>query len=267
MLVKRRIHVNRGSEATGKDRHIYGVHPVTEWLRSRPDTLRSVFYDPGADQRLAELLHLAEAAGIATHPRNAQALAGLAGTGRHQGVVAACGGFPYANLADVIETAPRLLVIADQLQDPHNLGALLRTAEAVGAGAVILPKDGATGVTAAVEAAAAGAAALVPVCRVTNVVRTLRALKQAGYWSVGLVPRAELGLYEVVLPDRVVVIVGGETGMRSLVAGECDFAVAIPMRGRIDSLNASVAAAVLLYEIVRRGGGNVPGERKFGGLP
>jgi 23S rRNA (guanosine2251-2'-O)-methyltransferase len=161
-------------------------------------------------------------------------------------------------LQQVLKEAPRLLVVADRLQDPHNLGALLRTAEGVGAGGVILPKDGAAAVTAAVEAAAAGAAALVPVCRVTNVVRTLHALKDAGYWSVGLVPRVGLGLYDAALPDRVAVVVGGEAGMRPLVAGACDFKVAIPMRGRIDSLNASVAAAVLLYELLRRSSRDAP---------
>jgi len=256
--VKRRNLVNRGTGTVVNDRHIYGVHPVTEWLRSRADAVRSISYDPGAAQRLAGILHLAQVAGIGTYPRGEQVLTDLAGTGRHQGVVAACRAFPYADLQQVLKEAPRLLVVADRLQDPHNLGALLRTAEGVGAGGVILPKDGAAAVTAAVEAAAAGAAALVPVCRVTNVVRTLHALKDAGYWSVGLVPRAGLGLYDAALPDRVAVVVGGEAGMRPLVAGACDFKVAIPMRGRIDSLNASVAAAVLLYELLRRSSRDAP---------
>ncbi|MFN8625632.1 MAG: 23S rRNA (guanosine(2251)-2'-O)-methyltransferase RlmB [Candidatus Binatia bacterium] len=267
MVVKRRNLANRDTAVAAQERHIYGVHPVTAWLRSRPDAVRAISYDPRVGQRLAEVLHLAQSAGIATYPRGDRALAAMAGTGRHQGVVAVCQPFPYADLQTLVEAAPPLFVVADQLQDPHNLGALLRTAEAVGAGGVILPKDGAAGVTAAVEIAAAGATALVPVCRVTNLVRTMRALKRAGYWSVGLVPKALLSLYEADLPARVAVVVGGEAGMRPLVARECDFAVAIPMQGRIDSLNASVAAAVTLYELLRRSTRGCPGERYSQGLP
>ena len=201
---------------------------------------------------MAEIVELAQAAGVSLYPRNEPALTALAGTGRHHGVVAATQPFPYADFRQAISTAPRLLVVADQLQDPHNLGALLRTAEAVGAGAVILPKDGAVPVTSTVEAAAAGAAALVPVCRVTNTVRTLRALKEGGYWSVGLVPKGGLSLYKADLPERLAVVVGGEAGMRPLVECECDFTVSIPMQGHVGSLNASVAAAVVLFELLRR---------------
>jgi 23S rRNA (guanosine2251-2'-O)-methyltransferase len=154
----------------------------------------------------------------------------------------------------LIERMPRLLVMADQMQDPHNLGALLRTAEAAGAGGVIIPKDGSVAITATVEAAAAGAAALVPVCRVTNAVRTLQTLKEHGYWSIGLIPRHGTDLYQLECPDRVVVVVGGETGMRPLVAKHCDFATSIPMFGQVESLNASVAAAIVLYELRRRWG-------------
>ncbi len=266
MLVKRRNVVNRDTEAEN-ERHIYGLHPVTEWLRSRPHALRAIVYDPGAARRLVEVLKLARSAGLSVSPRSAQALTALAGTGRHQGVVAVSCPFPYADLQQVLDGGPRFLVVADQLQDPHNLGSLLRTAEGAGAGGVILPKDGAATVTAAVEAVAAGAAALVPVCRVTNIVRTLRALKTLGYWSVGLDPRAGVSLYQVELPDRVAVVVGGEAGMRPLVAAECDFTVSIPMRGRIDSLNASVAAAVVLYELVRRATSEAADREKPGGLP
>lgn len=191
-------------------------------------------------------------AGVRLQPSDEPTLTALAGSARHQGIVAIAQPFPYVELEQMTAGVPRLLIVADQVQDPHNLGALLRTAEAVGAGGVILPKDGAVTITAAVEAAAAGAAAVVPVCRVTNTARTLQMLKKVGYWSVGLIPKGGANLYEAELPEQVVVVVGGEAGMRPLVARQCDFAVSIPMLGRIEALNASVAAAVVLYEVVRR---------------
>lgn len=197
---------------------------------------------------------MATAAGVALQPSDSQSLTALAGTVRHQGVVALVAPFPYAEFDRLIERMPRLLVMADQMQDPHNLGALVRTAEAAGAGGVIIPKDGSVAITATVEAAAAGAAALVPVCRVTNAVRTLQTLKERGYWSVGLIPRHGTDLYRLECPDRVVVVVGGETGMRPLVAKHCDFATSIPMFGQVESLNASVAVAIILYELRRRWG-------------
>ncbi len=144
------------------------------------------------------------------------------------------------------------MVIADRIQDPHNLGALIRTAEAVAVGAVVIPLDGSVAVTAAVEMAAAGATALVPVCRVVNVARSLRLLRKQGYWIVGLVARSGADLYHLDVPERVAMVVGGEAGMRPLVRAQCDFLVSIPMLGKIESLNASVAAAIALYELRRR---------------
>jgi 23S rRNA (guanosine2251-2'-O)-methyltransferase len=221
-------------------------------VRSRPQDLTAVYYDAGADRRLAAILETARAAGIPVHPYDERSLTALAGSGRHQGLVATAHPFPYAAFERVMVGRARLLILADQMQDPQNLGALLRTAAAVGAGAVIIPKDGAAAVTPAVEAAAAGAAALVPVCRVTNAVRSLRELKDLGCWTAGLFPKGGANLYTTTLPERLAVVIGGEAGMRPLVARECDFALTIPMKGHIESLNASVAAAVVLYEIVRR---------------
>jgi 23S rRNA (guanosine2251-2'-O)-methyltransferase len=202
--------------------------------------------------RTADVRELAVAAGIPVRSCSAETLAKLANTTRHQGVVAECAPFPYVTLDSVLALQPQLVVLADQLQDPHNLGALLRTAEAAGVGAVVVPKDGSVPVTATVESAAAGAAALMPVCRVTNVGRTLATLKEAGYWTVGLVPREGRDLFEFDPPQRVVMVLGGETGIRPLVIRQCDFLVSIPMFGKIESLNASVAAAVVLYELRRR---------------
>jgi 23S rRNA (guanosine2251-2'-O)-methyltransferase len=231
---------------------VYGVHVVTEWLRVQPAQVITVHYESRAANRLAALLRMASAAGVALQASDEQGLTALAGTNRHHGVVAIVRPFPYVELDQVICNRRQLLVLADQIQDPHNLGALIRTAEAVGAGAVILPKDGAVPITATVEAAAAGAAALEPVCRVTNVARTLVALKESGYWSMALVRGGGSDLYQADLPQPMVVVVGGEAGIRPLVAKQCDVAVSIPMCGKVESLNASVAAAVALYELFRR---------------
>jgi len=236
------------------ERCIYGPHAIGEWLRAAPKRLHVVHYDRQSAAQLAVLIEMATTAGVPLRPSDPQTLTALAGTARHQGVVAPVAPFPYAELDRLIERMPRLLVMADQMQDPHNLGALLRTAEAAGAGGVIIPKDGSVAITATVEAGAAGAAALVPVCRVTNAVRTLQTLKERGYWSIGLIPRHGTDLYQIEYPDRVVVVVGGETGMRPLVVKHCDFVTSIPMFGQVESLNASVAAAIVLYELRRRWG-------------
>lgn len=252
MVIKPRHLANRHGPAAARERSLYGVHVLTEWLRTRPTHVLAVHYEAQAAARLTALLRLATAAGVPVRVQREPFLSALAGTGRHQGVVATAKPFPYAELEQIIAGRPSLLVLADQMQDPHNLGAVIRTAEAVGAGAVIVPKDGAVPITATVEAAAAGAAALEPVCRVTNVARTLTTLKQAGYWSMGLAATGSLELYDAEVPRPLVVVVGGEAGMRPLVARQCDFVVAIPMRGQVESLNASVAAAVALYELFRR---------------
>ena len=252
MVMKTPRLANRRDPAVPRERRVYGIHVVTEWLRARPAEVIAVHYESRAANRLGVLIQLASAAGITLRASNEQQLTSLAGTGRHQGVVAIVKPFPYVDLDLVIVRRPRLLVVADQIQDPHNLGALIRTAEAVGAGAVIVPKDGAVSITATVELAAAGAAALEPVCRVTNVARTLTKLKQSGYWSVALIPTGGLDLYQADLPQPLAVVVGGEAGMRPLVGKQSDVAVSIPMRGKIESLNASVAAAVMLYELLRR---------------
>jgi 23S rRNA (guanosine2251-2'-O)-methyltransferase len=252
--MKRRKVVNPLGQAESHERCIYGMHAVLEWLRAHPTHIRVLYCDASAPDRTAVVRQHAAAADIPVRLCPAETLARLANSGRHQGVVAQCEPFPYVRLDTVVAENPRLVVVADQLQDPHNLGALLRTAEAVGVGAVVIPKDGSVSVTATVEAAAAGAAALLPVCRVTNVGRTLAEMKEAGYWIVGLAPHAGRNVFEFDPPERVVMVLGGESGIRPLVAKQCDFLVSIPMVGRIESLNASVAVAVVLYELRRRWG-------------
>ncbi len=231
---------------------------MTAWLQTAPTQVRSVHYEARFPERTEEILALAVQAQIRREACSDETLTRLAGTPRHQGIVATAAPFPYAALEGVVERRPQLLLLADQIQDPHNLGAIVRTAAAVGAGAVLIPKDSSVGVTATVEVAAAGATALVRICRITNAARALQQLKSTGYWTVGLIARHGVDLYQFDPPERVVVVVGGETGMRPLVAKQCDFAVSIPMHGKLESLNASVATAVVLYELARRwsGGGS-----------
>lgn len=185
-------------------------------------------------------------------PTERRELVAMVGTARHQGLVAEVAPFPFVSTERVIDSGAAMLVLVDHIQDPHNLGAIMRTAEAVGAGGLLLPEDGAVGVTASVEAGAAGAAARLPVARVKNVARALGQAKAAGYWVVGLTPGGGVDLYTADLPNRVTVVVGGEAGLRPLVAANCDWRVFVPMCKEAESLNASVAAAVVLYELYRR---------------
>jgi 23S rRNA (guanosine2251-2'-O)-methyltransferase len=154
----------------------------------------------------------------------------------------------------VLERKAEILLILDCVIDPRNLGAILRTAEAAGVGGVILPKHRSAPLSPVVEKTAAGAIAYLSICRVENLPRTLEVLKNAGYWLVGLSPEAEKVLYELDLPQKIALVVGGEEkGLRQLIQRKCDYLVAIPMQGKIQSLNVSAACAVSLYELLRRG--------------
>ena len=250
--MKRRRFVNVHPARGAPGNLLYGIHAVMAWLDAQPSRLRVLRHEPTPSARAAAAVAAAAACGVRREVVESRELAELVGTTRHQGLVAEVAPFPYVPVERVVGAGAALVVIADHLQDPHNLGAILRTAEAVGAGGLVIPRDGAVGMTAAAEASAAGAAARVPVARVANVARALEAFKVGGYWTVGLVPEGGVDLYRTDLPDRVAVVVGGEEGLRPLVARTCDWRVCIPMAGQGESLNASVAAAVVLYELFRR---------------
>jgi len=251
--------------------HIYGTYAILEWLHGRPSHLRVIHYDPRSMDRKTILGTLAENAGVSLVPCAGAQLTAMAGTARHQGVVAVTQPFPYAELDSIIGKRTRLLLVADRIQDPQNLGAVLRSAAAGGVGAVIIPRDGSSPVSSTVEAAAAGGAARVPVCRVTNIARTLRILREHGYWSLGLVPQEAPNLYELDVPDRLALVLGGEAGMRSLTMKHCELRASIPMPGGMQSLNAAVAAAIAIYELQRRWCGwrvgGSPGTRTSGEIP
>lgn len=239
---------------------IYGRQPVLAALKNQADSLEEIFLAEGAGGQFGkELRDLARAAGIRVKLLPRAALDRLCRTSRHQGVAARRREFAYlpleelaSRLADLKE--PALLVAADSLQDPMNLGNLCRSALTAGAHGLIIPRDRAAAVTPAVLKAAAGALEVLPVCRVTNLAEALIRLKEAGLWVVGLEAQASQTLYEADLTVPLVLVVGGEdTGIRPRVRRQCDLVLAIPLApGPITSLNAAAAGAVALFEVRRQ---------------
>lgn len=200
-----------------------------------------------------EIAARAAAQGLAVHHAAVADLDVLCDHGRHQGAVAVLREFLYAELEDLADTKPMLLVAADGIEDPRNLGAMIRAIAAAGAGGLIVPRDRAAQVTPLTEKAAAGVTAFFPVARVTNLSRALEQLKNGfGYWPVALAQDGATNLYEADLPRPLVLVVGGETGIRPLVRQKCDMSVAIPMAAGVESLNVAVATAVACFELRRR---------------
>ncbi|HEX9050276.1 MAG TPA: 23S rRNA (guanosine(2251)-2'-O)-methyltransferase RlmB [Anaeromyxobacter sp.] len=243
-------------------RIVYGVNPVRERLRAGGEGVSELWLAEGTTRGAAfgELERLARAAGAKVRAAPRQKLDRLSGTDRHQGVVAVVADFAYAALEDLLAAAaasgrPPLLVVLDGVEDPHNLGAIIRSAHALGAHGVVIPKDRAVGVTPAAAKASAGAVERCPVARVTNVAKALDALKEAGVWSVALAADGERPLAQVDLKGPIALVLGSEgEGLRPLVRKTCDLSASIPMTGEIDSLSVSASAAVALYEAARQRG-------------
>jgi 23S rRNA (guanosine2251-2'-O)-methyltransferase len=228
---------------------IPGRRPVAEALRAGR-VLREVVV---AERGVEELADAARACAVRVRAADRAELDALADGVVHQGVVALAPPFPYRTVADVA-AGTDLVVVLDGITDPQNLGAIARSAEAAGAGGLVLPRRRTAHVTPAAEKAAAGAFSWLPVAVAPNVARALRDLADAGFWSAGLAGDAAASLWSSSLLDgRVALVVGGEgAGLSRLVAERVDGLVAIPSPGRVESLNASAAAAVALFEIVRR---------------
>ena len=244
---------------------IYGLHAVRALLTRRPQAVARLYVQSGReDQRLKELLKLAAGAGVAVESRAAGALSDLSSGAPHQGVVAEVTPAVALDEDALIEgvgqridsgEGPPLLLVLDGIQDPHNLGACLRTADAAGVDFVIAPRDRATGLTPAVRKVAAGAAESVPFVQVTNLARALREIKDLGVWLVGTSDQAEASLYRADLKGPLGVVMGAEgQGLRRLTRELCDVEVCLPMRGMVESLNVSVATGVVLYEALRQRG-------------
>lgn len=238
---------------------LFGIHAVRSALEHDPGRITGLWIDRGRrDRRLLELVELAQAAGVAVQWADAKTLERQSGAERHQGVVAryrAPSGYSeqvlYERL-DAATTVPLVLVL-DGVTDPHNLGACLRSADGAGALAVVVPKDRAVGLTPVVRKVASGAAETVPLVQVTNLARTLDALKARGLWVVGTAGEAASDLYSADLNVPLALVMGAEgKGLRRLTAERCDLLVHIPMLGAVESLNVSVATGVCLFEALRQ---------------
>jgi 23S rRNA (guanosine2251-2'-O)-methyltransferase len=240
-----------------KEEIIYGLNPVTEALRGTRRIFELFIAGSSSDKRVEKLLALAAERKIPVRQREKADLGRLCGTEHHQGVALKVEPFPYAELDDVLSgvkgKGTGLILVLDSVQDPHNLGALIRSAACAGADAVVIPKDRAAGVTAAAEKASAGAVATIPVVQVTNVTQALAELKKTGFWAFGADGAAKATLYQQDFTGAVALVIGGEgEGIRPLVRKACDQLVNIPMQGGVNSLNASVAGGILLFEVVRQ---------------
>jgi len=239
---------------------IYGLHAVRTMLQRHPERVTAVrVAEQRDDPRAREIGELARQKQIPLQRVDAQVLKQKLGDAAHQGVVADIRPLPpwtEDDLLTALQTATAPLVLAlDGVQDPHNLGACLRTADACGALAVVVPRDRAAHVTPVVRKVAVGAAETTPVVSVTNLVRTLKLLKEAGLWVIGADAAAPNRAHEVDLKGGVVLVLGAEgAGLRHLTAQTCDWMVRLPLLGAVESLNVSVAAGMLLYEAVRQRG-------------
>jgi 23S rRNA (guanosine2251-2'-O)-methyltransferase len=243
---------------SGPERIVFGFHSVLARLRAEPKSVLEVFLDEARkDARAKDFAAQVERAGARLMRVPASRLEGMAGGGRHQGVVARVqANTQKQTLEELLEAlqVPPLLLVLDGITDPHNLGACLRVANAAGAHAVIAPKDHAAGINATVSKVASGAAEITPYFMVTNLARTLADLKDRNIWVVGSDASAPESLFSVKeLPNSIAWVMGAEgSGMRRLTRESCDLLVRIPMGGAVESLNASVAAGICLFESVRR---------------
>ena len=238
---------------------VFGLHAVRTLLKQRPErAARLLIQKSREDARISEVLKLAKAANVAVDQRDGRDLDRLAGDERHQGVclyVKPLGVLGEGALDDLLDklNGPPLLLVLDGVQDPHNLGACLRTADAAGVTGVIVPRDRAAGLSPVVRKVASGAAEIVPLFQVTNLARTLKALKERNIWVVGTDDEAEKSLYQTDLKGPLAVVLGAEgPGLRRLTKETCDTLVTIPMLGAVESLNVSVATGVVLYEALRQ---------------
>lgn len=235
---------------------IYGVNPVLEALRGGSRPVERVAIAHGTRiVRFDELMRTAKEAGIPVARQPAAALDRLSNGRNHQGVVAWVGAARYATLDDVVDRMQErpLVVLLDGVEDPHNLGAIVRTAECAGAAGVVIPERGAVGLTETVAKTSAGALEHLPVARVTNLVNAIETIKAAGAWVVGLEAGAGTAYTAYDFSGPTALVFGGEgKGLRRLVRERCDVLVSIPLLGRIESLNVSVTVGVVLFEAVRQ---------------
>jgi len=240
---------------------IYGFHTVNSVLTAEPNLISEIFILANrTDERLNKLIQIATKERIKLHRVSRHELDHLVGSNaQHQGIIAKCrsvSGFSESVLKKLIEEtdhAAKLFLVLDGVQDPHNLGACLRSANAFGVNAVIAPKDRASGLTPVARKVASGAASVTPFIQVTNLARTLKMMQDAGIWIVGTVAETQTQIWEIDLKSDIAIVMGNEgQGMRKLTQQHCDYLASIPSQGTVESLNVSAATAVCLYEVLRQ---------------
>lgn len=245
-----------GEREAGENTVLAGRNPVIEALKSGRGVDRILIAD-GAEGSVRKIAGMARDLGIRVQFVQRQALDRMTGGAVHQGVAAVIEEFPYCDLEDILQRARErredaFIIVLDGIEDPHNLGAILRTADAAGAHGVVIPVNRAASVTAVAEKAAAGAASYVPVARVTNIAQTIEVLKEENIWTVAVDMDGD-NYWKAPLTGPVAMVIGNEgRGISRLVKKKCDFSVSVPMYGGVNSLNASNAAALLMYEIRRQ---------------
>ena len=242
----------------GADGVIEGRNAVIEALRAGV-TIDKIYIMKGeTDATLGHIASTARAKGIVVVDADRRKLDGMSRTHAHQGVIALAAVRAYATVESMLKAAADkgeqpLLVVCDEISDPHNLGAIIRTAECAGAHGIVIPKRRSAGLTAVVAKTSAGAVAHMPVARVANIPSLIKDLKKQGVWVFGTAAKGTTNLYEADLKGAAAIVIGSEgDGMTRLAEENCDFLVSIPMKGKLNSLNASAAAAILLYEAVRQ---------------
>lgn len=240
---------------------IEGRNAVVEALRAGTAIDKIYLARGETDKTLGHIASKARAAGVVVVDADRRKLDAMSRTHAHQGVIALAAVREYVSVQSLLDAAAAkgekpLLVVCDEISDPHNLGAILRTAECAGAHGIIIPKRRSAGLTAVVAKTSAGAVSYLPVARVANITALLKELKEQGVWIFGTAAEGTTSLYQADLKGPAAIVIGSEgDGMTRLAKENCDFLVSIPMKGRISSLNASAAAAVLLYEAVRQRNG------------
>jgi 23S rRNA (guanosine2251-2'-O)-methyltransferase len=233
---------------------IFGVEPVRELLAAAPGAIRVLYVKTSAQARFASEIDAARIQGASVFAAEDDALARMAGSeGRHQGLVAIMREYQYVPFEEVIAEAHDPLLVIDGVTDPRNLGAIMRAAECAGVQAIVIARDRTVGITPIAVKSSAGAWVHLRIARCGNVAQALEALKQAGYWVVALAPQADLSIYDVDVSRRLAFVLGSEgRGVRDIVRKSADYIAGIPMHGRVESLNVSVAAGIALFEIARR---------------
>ncbi|RJX36694.1 23S rRNA (guanosine(2251)-2'-O)-methyltransferase RlmB [Paenibacillus pinisoli] len=246
------------SVEVNQDELIAGKHPVLEALRSGRE-INKIWIAEGSQKSVSQSITAeAKKQGIIVQFVDKRKLDSMAQGVAHQGVIAQAAAFAYVEVEELLEIAKSkdetpFLLLLDEIEDPHNLGSILRTAECTGVHGVVIPKRRAAGLTATVLKTSAGAAEHVPVARVTNLAQTIDKLKEAGVWVAGTDVSAKQDVYKTKFDMPLAIVIGNESkGMGRLIKEKCDFLVKLPMLGQLNSLNASVAAGVLMYEVVRQ---------------